>query len=48
MHTPPVDGADAVCAPPVQITPLYAAIGAGCVLCAYTCTRNLVTYPDIV
>eukprot|EP01043_Picozoa_sp_COSAG02_P004928 COSAG02_NODE_131_length_34710_cov_17.171159_8_plen_38_part_00 len=31
-----------------QIVPLYAAIGGGCLLCAYASARNLMNYPDIV
>ena len=29
------------------IIPLYAAIGAGCALCTYACSRNLNNHPDI-
>jgi hypothetical protein len=30
-----------------QVSPLYGAIGAGVVMCAYVCSRNITSHPDI-
>ena len=31
-----------------QVTPLYGAIGAGCVMCAYVCAIKISGHPDVV